>query len=161
MTRIVGIGCRHVKGIENLVVDCDFYPNKPNFLVAPNGSGKSSLAVAFASLSSKRLKLADSDRYNNEDWDDSSLSVTFDGGETLNANADMNETANEMDVQVIRSGLYANMTNRRVGPMVLSQTKMSVQQCVLYDKVPATVRLDYSVKAERRKYPSSVCGKNE
>ena len=159
MTRIVGIGCRHVKGIENLVVDCDFYPNKPNFLVAPNGSGKSSLAVAFASLNSKRLKLADSDRYNNEDWDDSSLSVTFDGGETLNANADVNETANKMDVQVIRSGLYANMTNRRVGPRVLSQTKMSVQQCVLYDKVPATVRLDYSVKAERRKYPSSVCGK--
>lgn len=45
MTRMVGITCKHVKGIENLDVRCDFHPNKPNFLVAPNGSGKSSLAT--------------------------------------------------------------------------------------------------------------------
>ena len=159
MTRITGITCRHVKGIEYLSVDCDFHPNKPNFLVAPNGSGKSSLATAFVSLNSKRLKLADADRYNGEDWDDSSLSVTFDDGVTLSTNADVNEIAGRMDVQVVRSGLYANMTNRRVGPRVLSQTKMSVQQCVLYEKVPANVRLNYSVKAERQKYPTDVRGK--
>ena len=159
MTRITGIACKHVKGIEDLAVDCDFYPNRPNFLVAPNGSGKSSLATAFASLNSKRLRLADSDRYNGEDWDDSSLSVTFDNGETLNANANVNEIADKMDVQVVRSGLYANMTNRRFESRVFSQTKMSVQQCILYDKVPVTVHLDYSVKAERQKYPSSVRGK--
>ena len=159
MVRITGITCRHVKGIENLAVDCDFYPNKPNFLVAPNGSGKSSLAAAFASLNSRRLNLADADRYNGEDWDDISLSVAFDDGLTLSANSASNEISDQMDVQVIRSGLYANMTNRRVGPRVLSQTKMSVQQCVLYDKVPANVHLNYSVKAERQKYPPGVRGK--
>lgn len=159
MTRITGIACRHVKGIEDLAVDCDFYPNRPNFLVAPNGSGKSSLAAAFASLNSKRLNLADGDRYNGKDWDDFSLSVTFDDGETLSADAGMNGIASRMDVQVVRSGLYANMTNRRAGPRVLSQTKMSVQQRVLYDKVPGNVRLNYSVKLERQKYPSDVRGK--
>ena len=51
------------------------------------------------------------------------------------------------------------MTNRRVGPRVLSQTKMSVQQCVLYEKVPATVHLDYSVTAERQKYASILRGR--
>lgn len=136
-----------------------FYPNKPNFLVAPNGSGKSSLAAAFASLNTRRLKLADADRYNGEDWDDVSLSVTFDDGVTMSANADSNEIASRVDVQVIRSGLYANMTNRRVGPRVLSQTKMSVQQCVFYEKVPATVHLDYSVTAERQKYASILRGR--
>lgn len=159
MTRITGIACKHVKGIENLAVDCDFYPNRPNFLVAPNGSGKSSLGTAFASLNSKRLNLADGDRYKGKDWDDSSLSVTFDDGETLGADSAANGIAGRMDVQVIRSGLYANMTNRRVGPRVLSQTKMSIQQCVLFDKVPESVHLNYSVKTERQKYPSSVRGK--
>lgn len=159
MTKIVGITCKHVKGIDDLVVDCDFCPNRPNFLVAPNGSGKSSLATAFASLNSKRLKLADADFYKGKEWDDSSLSVSFDTGETLSANADVNEIANKMDVQVVRSGLYANMTNRRAGPRVFSQTKMSVQKCVLYDKSPASVHMDYSVKAERQKYPSGVRGK--
>lgn len=149
MAKITGITCNHVKGINHLDVPCDFYPNKPNYLVAPNGSGKSSLATAFASLNTRRLKLADADRYNGEDWDDTSLSVTFDDDVTLSANADSNEIASRVDVQVVRSGLYANMTNRRVGPRVLSQTKMSVQQCVLYEKVPATVRLNYSVTAER------------
>ena len=158
MARITGITCNHVKGIDHLDVPCDFYPNKPNFLVAPNGSGKSSLATAFASLNTRRLKLADADRYNGEDWDDISLSVTFDDGVTLSAGSDSNEIASRLDVQVVRSGLYANMTNRRVGPRVLSQTKMSVQQCVLYEKVPASVRLNYSVKAERQKYASAICG---
>ena len=48
MAKITGITCNHVKGINHLDVPCDFYPNKPNFLVAPSGSGKSSLATAFA-----------------------------------------------------------------------------------------------------------------
>ena len=48
MAKITSITCNHVKGINHLDVPCDFYPNKPNFLVAPNGSGKSSLATAFA-----------------------------------------------------------------------------------------------------------------
>ena len=159
MTRITGIACNHVKGIDHLNVHCDFYPNKPNFLVAPNGSGKSSLATAFASLNTRRLKLTDADRYGGEDWDDSFLSVTFDDGVTLSANADSNEIVSRLDVQVVRSGLYANMTNRRVGPKILSQTKMSVQQCVLYEKVPDAVRLNYSVTAERQKYASVLRGR--
>lgn len=107
MARIDGIACKHVKGIEDLAIECDFLPNKPNFLVAPNGSGKSSLAVAFSSLNSRRLKLAESNRYKGVDWEDVSLSISFDDGRKLSANADVNEFAGEIDVQVIRSGLYA------------------------------------------------------
>ena len=33
---------------------------------------------------------------------------------------------------------------------------MSVQQCDLHEKVPANVRMNYSVKAERQKYPMGV-----
>ena len=156
MTKITGISCTHVKGIEHLDIKCEFYPNKPNFLVAPNGSGKSSLATAFSSLNAQRLRLSGSDRYNGEDWDDSSVSLTFEDGSSYCANLDSNEIAKAMDVQVIRSGLYANMTNRRAGPRILSQTKMNIQQCVLYEKVPKAANLGYSVSNERGKYVPDV-----
>lgn len=156
MTRMTGISCTHVKGIEHLDIHCDFYPNKPNFLVAPNGSGKSSLATAFASLNSRRLKIQDTDRHIAEDWDDACLSLTLDNGETYRADADTNEMAGVIDVQVVRSGLYANMTNRRVGQRVLSQTKMRVEQCVLYEKAPKKASLEYSVTKERAKYAGEV-----
>ena len=75
MEVMTSIAVKHVKGIDRLNVNCNFYPNRPNFLVAPNGSGKSSLAVAFSSLNSRRLKLDDSERYQGEDWEDSSLQL--------------------------------------------------------------------------------------
>ena len=156
MAKITGISCTHVKGIEHLGIMCELYPNKPNFLVAPNGSGKSSLAVAFESLNARHLKLSVSNRYNGEDWDDSSVSLTFEDGTSYCANLDSNEIAKVMDVQVVHSGLYANMTNRRAGSRVLSQTKMSVQQCVLYKNVPEKAKLDYSVTRERAKYASNI-----
>ena len=82
--------------------------------------------------------------------------MTFDNGETYRADAATNEMAGEIDVQVVRSGLYANMTNRRVGPRVLSQTKMSVEQCVLYEKAPKKASLGYSVTKERAKYAAEI-----
>lgn len=85
MARVTGITCNHVKAMNHLDVPCDFYPNKSSFLVAPNKSGKSSLATPFVSLSARRLKLADVDRYNGEDWGDPSLFATLDDGVTLSA----------------------------------------------------------------------------
>ena len=44
------IEVNNIKGIENLAINEYIYPNRPNILVAPNGFGKSSLAVAFKTL---------------------------------------------------------------------------------------------------------------
>lgn len=60
-----------------------------------------------------------------DDRGDCSLAVSFENGETLSANARLNEIAKAADVQVIRSGLYANMTNRRVGPRALRNCSSS------------------------------------
>lgn len=47
----------NIKGIGNKAFSLDLTPNKPNILVAPNGFGKSSFAIAFDSLKSDRIKL--------------------------------------------------------------------------------------------------------
>lgn len=57
--------------------------------------------------------------------DDCSLAVSFGNGEMLGVNAHLNEIAKAADVQVIRSGLYANMANRRVGPRALRNRSSS------------------------------------
>ena len=77
MMRIAGIACKRAKGIRCLIVGCDFYPNGPNFFVAPNCSGKSSLAAAVAPLNSKQLGPTDAERYTGENWGDSSIFVNF------------------------------------------------------------------------------------
>ena len=43
------ISIHAIKGIQNKTFNLDLYPNKPSILVAPNGFGKSSFAIAFNS----------------------------------------------------------------------------------------------------------------
>ncbi len=51
------INIENVKGIEKLKFTSTMNPYMPNFFVAPNGFGKSSLATAFKSLNRDRLKV--------------------------------------------------------------------------------------------------------
>ena len=60
-----------------------------------------------------------------DDRGDCSLAASFENGETLSANAHLNKIAKAADVHAIRSGLYANMANRRVGPRVLQSCSSS------------------------------------
>ena len=60
-----------------------------------------------------------------ENRDDCSLAASFENGETLSANAHLNEIAKAADAHVIRSGLYADMTNRWVGLRVLQNCSSS------------------------------------
>ena len=51
---INSITIENVKGIERLEIKQAIQPNRPNILVAPNGFGKSSIAIAFNSLKAKK-----------------------------------------------------------------------------------------------------------
>ena len=44
------ITIENIRGIEKLELKDNFYPNKPIFIIAPNGYGKTSIAKAFKSL---------------------------------------------------------------------------------------------------------------
>ena len=47
----------NVKGVGHNLFNLDLVPNRPNILVAPNGFGKSSFAIAFDSLRGNRIEL--------------------------------------------------------------------------------------------------------
>ena len=151
-SEINSIYVQHVKGIKEASISCRIIPNTPSFLVAPNGSGKSSLAKAFDSLNRDRLRLDDADFYDGEAWDDSCLILGFDDNTSLRADGLTNEICKALDVSVIHSELYANMTNRRVGNRVLGSTKISIQSITLYSKIPTDISLEYSIRDQRRQY---------
>lgn len=156
MACLESIYIKHIKGIEERNIKCRFFPNKPNFLVAPNGSGKSSCATAFSSLNNARLKIDENDFYDGEEWEDSLSRVDFDDGLVLCADRGKNEIWKKVDSFVINSKLYANLQNVYTGSNVVGRTKLSVRDCVLYDKVPEKPELDYGVTELKRSYEAPV-----
>lgn len=49
------IHIENIKGLQCFDLKQPIQPNRPNILVAPNGFGKTSLAIAFNSLKSNHL----------------------------------------------------------------------------------------------------------
>lgn len=81
--QIQSIEITNVKGIRNKLFRLDLVPNKPNILVAPNGFGKSSFAVAFDSLRSNKIELDEKNHHKKSAAHRPILSLTLSTGLTL------------------------------------------------------------------------------
>lgn len=84
------IELKNVKGIGNKSFQLDLRPNKPNILVAPNGFGKSSFALAFDRLRRDRIKLGDKEYFNNDTDNRPELKITLSNGAELIADDKQN-----------------------------------------------------------------------
>src|SRR5690606_27647365 len=103
MLKVIEI--ENIKGIDHKRFALDIWPNKPSLLVAPNGFGKSSFAVAFNEMNSRRINLTE-ENYHQEnpallpriyieyERPDSSIA-------TLEATATTNTISSELDFFVI------------------------------------------------------------
>ena len=63
---ITELHIENIKGLQNFELKQSIQPNRPNILVAPNGFGKTSLAIAFKSLKNSKLDLDESSYYNGD-----------------------------------------------------------------------------------------------
>lgn len=126
------IKVRNVKGISEVDIPCKFYPNKPNFLVAPNGTGKSSLAIAFSSLNRDRLKLSKDNYPRGMDDPDASVEIAFDDGHRFTADKNHNDISSAIGTAVINSGLYARATNHNFGGYSVFNATICVPDIVLW-----------------------------
>src|SRR5882724_7579289 len=97
----------NIKGINNKTFTLNIVPNKPSILYAPNGYGKTSLAIGFDSLNSNRLNIGKENLYQNDENNDPLLELTYarlDGSTaTLQATKVTNNIATEIDHYVIRN----------------------------------------------------------
>jgi len=147
------ITIRKVKGIENSTFNLQSaepaIPNKPIIMVAPNGFGKSSLAIAFDSLTSNGIKLKKEHHFqeNEEEQPEIELQINRNGiVETLSATQNNNSIKNLFDIFVIRNGLKAKATTMRIGGRPIATSSLNVEDIVLESRIPDSTRFNYNVR---------------
>ena len=150
--KIQSITIENIKGIEEKVFNLDIIPNKPSILVAPNGFGKSSFAIAFNSLNRDRIKLKD-DHYHKNDPNlvpKISLSIERCGSlTTLEADNSKNEISKEFSCFVINSQLYARGKGSQYGRATAT---LEIEDIVLENKIPRNEKFNYSLKENKKRF---------
>ncbi|KJR42049.1 hypothetical protein MCHI_002061 [Candidatus Magnetoovum chiemensis] len=153
---IKNITVENVKGIPNKSFDLDVLPNKPSLFVAPNGFGKSSIAVAFASLNPKRLNL-DKEHLHNGDTNKTPLLIlTYynESGNTshaLKADKNINQIANHFDFAVINSPIKAKGVGQSFGGRTNVSASLIIEPVTLIDTIPKKQTFDY-YKAQKESF---------
>lgn len=158
--KITAVQIQNIKGIKNATFDFrDFYPNMPVLGVAPNGFGKSSFAVAFSSLNTKRLELEKNHYHAGDASLPTSLRIrcAMQDGSTLEleATSTKNDIAKEFDVFVVNSQLKVRAVAKKQGAFTSASGTIEVNTIILINTIPPKVKLAYSVQAARASFGPS------
>lgn len=133
----------NIKGIGNKAFSLDLTPNKPNILVAPNGFGKSSFAIAFDSLKSDRIKLDEKNFHNNNPNNKPYLSLTLSTGQKLIADENQNSIADLFDVFVINNQIEPKSIVQSFGGKPFAKTSLDIHPTVLVPTIPPKIGFNY------------------
>ena len=119
--KIEKIEIKNCRGINELVVDEELVPNKPNIFVAPNGFGKTSFAHAFKNIINHTSeKIDDDDRYNNDENNKASIEIQIDNnGQLENLRVDENNYSNtitrKFNISVITNPSFIKASSKNIG----------------------------------------------
>ena len=150
--KIKRVTIKNVKGFASKTFDLDVLPNKPNLLVAPNGFGKSSIAVAFDSMNSKRMTLDEADCYQGDEANapELTLELVLDDGTPITVQVDngSNTLVQHLDVSVIRSAIMPKATKIKIGGFVQAKSSLEVKSIEL-DRIVAKADFGYSYSDQK------------
>lgn len=138
--KITALEISNIKGIGHKSFQLDLVPNKPNILVAPNGFGKSSIAIGFDSLRSNKIELSEKNYHKKDDSNRPVLSLTLSNNTTLIADDNQNTIKDQFDVVVIN-----NQTEpKSAGRPPFTKTTLDILPTVLVQTIPPKVDFTYS-----------------
>lgn len=156
ITKITSIHIEHIKGIENSTFALNIIPNKPSILVAPNGFGKSSFAIAFDSLQSNRINLNEDNCYKRDISKLPKLKISCidDTGcvKELLANNTSNSIKAEFAYFVINNQLKAKAIGQNIGGRTNVSGHLAIESCILIDNIPPNVSFDYSCRDIQKRF---------
>ncbi len=155
---IKDIAIENVRGIKSSTFSLDIIPNKPSLLVAPNGFGKSSLAVAFASLKTKRMELPKEQYHLGDESLAPKLTLTIRQNGTIStliADGRSNAIAGVLDVHVVASRLRAKATKHNMGKFTTATASLEISELVLVQTIPPKVQHAYDWTEMRTRFGSS------
>ncbi|MCQ2214854.1 MAG: ATP-binding protein [Bacteroidales bacterium] len=146
--KINSIQIKNIRGLADKTIILDMIPNKPSVLVAPNGSGKSSFALAFERLNKNRIKLEDGDYYQNIENNKPEIRLKVDDVEYL-ANERRNDIASQFACFVINSKNKPKTIQRNIEGRNVPTSKMTVAPIVLAKIVP-NMDFTYDFKEDKQ-----------
>lgn len=148
------IEVNNIKGIENLAINEYIYPNRPNILVAPNGFGKSSLAVAFKTLLANKIKLKPEEEPIPKNGDPSVV-LSLSTGQTISANKNSNTIRESFSIHVVTNPLLPTAKAQRFGKIVTAKASMNIEPTVVIKTIPTVVHFDYNLPKMKRAFGDS------
>lgn len=148
------IEVNNIKGIENLAINEYIYPNRPNILVAPNGFGKSSLAVAFKTLLENKIKLKPEEEPIPKNGDPSVV-LSLSTGQTISANKNSNTIRESFSIHVVTNPLLPTAKAQRFGKIVTAKASMNIEPTVVIKTIPTVVHFDYNLPKMKRAFGAS------
>lgn len=140
-----------IKGIKNKTFNLDLYPNKPSILVAPNGFGKSSFAIAFLSFNNNRLDLDDENLCQGNNLEAPSIEVIHNGNR-YKIDESKNEYSANFDTFVINSPLFAKGKSQYAGGHFIPKASLEIKDIVIFKNIPENIKLKYSISEQRKSF---------
>lgn len=134
----------NVKGIGNKSFQLDLNPNKANILVAPNGFGKSSFALAFDRLKRDKIELGDKEYFNKSTANRPELKITLSNGTELIADDNRNTISDTFDVVVIKNQTEPKSVVQTIpGRPPFARTSLDIVRTTLIQTIPPKVDFAY------------------
>ena len=156
MIKVIEI--KNIKGIQHRRFELDILPNKPSLLVAPNGFGKSSLAIAFNSLNNRRIDLKEEDFFLGDIANLPKIKIEYQRSDetvvTLEASNTTNTISNEIDYFVINNLVKPKGIGNIYGRPSAS---LEIEDVTLVDRIPTTTSFQYSFRNSQASF--GACGK--
>ncbi len=150
------IQIENIKGISARSFELDILANRPSLLVAPNGFGKSSLAISFLSLQANKLSVHDDNSHRSDANLSSKLIIEYTDTEnttrTLEANGTLNQISEHFDCFVINNQIKAKGVGRNFGGRTAVSASIAVEPVTLIETIPAQEVFEYSYQTQKQNF---------
>lgn len=149
--QLKSVTIKNVRGFKDCIIELNMIPNKPSLLVAPNGSGKSSFALAFQSLGRGKISLNKEDVYNRDEALKPEVIIVVgddDNVQEFRANEELNEISQKFGIAVINSRVKSEVVRKRINGQPVSMGKLAIEPIILENKIPPKSIVTYKFQEE-------------
>lgn len=139
MSTLKDITISNIKGYGDppVVLPIELKTNRINLIFAPNGTGKSSLAAAFRSLTNRSLEVEKEYKYHKDEALSSSLSIKLDDV-TFSADAAHNDISSNLQCQVINCATVVHTTQHNMGRFTSVSGYIDIENIEIESAVPSS-----------------------
>lgn len=149
---IIGIKIENIKGIKSHDFNITLFPNKPNILVAPNGFGKSSFAIAFDSLHESKIILEEKNCHLGNSVLIPKIEISTSTGKHLWADNTSNNIGSEFDIFVINNPLLPKANAKTYLGRLISKPTIEIKPTILVHTIPPKKDFKYKLSWIKRSF---------